>query len=56
LIKFNGRIYLPTRYIGHWKVILDEVRKTGFQLKLIRYNANNSKEFCGTLTAAAFQL
>jgi 2-polyprenyl-3-methyl-5-hydroxy-6-metoxy-1,4-benzoquinol methylase len=56
LVKLNGRNYLPTRYIGHWKAILDEVRKAGFELKLIRYNSKNSKEFCGTLTAGALKL
>jgi 2-polyprenyl-3-methyl-5-hydroxy-6-metoxy-1,4-benzoquinol methylase len=53
LIKLNGKSYLPSRYIGHWKEILGEVRRAGFDLKLIRYNANNSKDFCGTLTVGA---
>ena len=55
LAKFNGKNYLPTRYIGHWKNILCEVRQAGFELKLIRYNANNHKDFCGTLTVGALK-
>jgi SAM-dependent methyltransferase len=50
---FNGRPYVPTRYIGHWKTILQELSKEGFEPKLIRYKASNSKDCCGTLTAGA---
>jgi SAM-dependent methyltransferase len=55
LAKFNGKSYLPTRYVGHWREILSEIRKAGFVLNLIRYNANNSKDFCGTLTVGALK-
>jgi SAM-dependent methyltransferase len=55
LVKFDGKCYLPSRYIGHWKDILGELRRAGFELKLIRYNANNSKDFCGTLTVGALK-
>ena len=55
LAKFDGKYYLPSRYVGHWKDILSEVRKAGFELKLIRYNANNNKDFCGTLTVGALK-
>ena len=55
LAKFGDEYYLPTRYIGHWKNILSEVRRAGFELKLIRYNANNCKDFCGTLTVGALK-
>ncbi len=55
LSRFNGKSYLPTRYVGHWKDILREVSSAGFELKLIRYNANNRKDFCGTLTVGAFK-
>lgn len=54
-VKFDGKNYLPSRYIGHWKDILSEISKAGFELKLIRYNANNSKDFCGTLTIGALK-
>jgi len=55
LVKFDGKYYLPTRYVGHWKNILSEVRRAGFELKLIRYNTNNRKDFCGTLTVGALK-
>ena len=55
LCKFNKKYYLPRRYVGHWKDILLEVRKAGFELKLIRYNADNRKDFCGTLTVGALK-
>ena len=55
LTRFDDKTYLPSRYIGHWKEILSEVRRAGFELKLIRYNANNSKDFCGTLTVGALK-
>jgi SAM-dependent methyltransferase len=53
LSKFNGTYYLPIRYIGHWKDILVEVHKAGFQIKLFRYDANNENNFCSTLAVAA---
>jgi hypothetical protein len=53
--RFNGKPYLPSRYIGHWRDILGEVSRAGFELKLIRYNANNRKDFCGTLTVGALK-
>ncbi|MBC8481813.1 MAG: class I SAM-dependent methyltransferase [Planctomycetes bacterium] len=55
LSSFGGKSYLPTRYISHWKDILSEVRKAGFEVKLMRYKANNSKDFCGTLTVGALK-
>lgn len=54
-IKLDGRHYLPSRYIGHWKEILRDVSRAGFESKLIRYNANNSNDFCGTLTVGALK-
>ncbi len=54
-VKFDGKYYLPSRYISHWKDILGEVRRAGFELKLIRYNANNHKNLCGTLAVGALK-
>ena len=54
-VEFAGKSYLPTRYIGHWKEILREVRQGGFKLKLIRYKAKNNKDCCGTLTVGALK-
>jgi SAM-dependent methyltransferase len=55
LTMFNGRSYIPTRCIGHWKSILQELSNGGFEPKLIRYKASNNKDCCGTLTAAALK-
>ena len=55
LAKFNDKLYLPTRYVGHWKEIISEVRSAGFDLKLVRYKANNSKNFWGTITIGALK-
>lgn len=55
LTTFNGKRYLPSRYIDHWKNILNEVSGAGFDLNLIRYNTHNSKDFCGTLTVGALK-
>jgi 2-polyprenyl-3-methyl-5-hydroxy-6-metoxy-1,4-benzoquinol methylase len=55
LSKSDGKSYLPSRYIGHWKDILSEVRGAGFRSKLIRYNSHNRKDFCGTLTVGALK-
>jgi SAM-dependent methyltransferase len=52
---FKGRSYIPTRYIGHWKEILKELSRSGFEPKLIRYKASNNKDCCGTLTAGALK-
>ena len=55
MVKFNDKSYLPSRYIGHRKDILREIRKAGFEEKLIRYNANNSNDFCSTLAVGALK-
>jgi 2-polyprenyl-3-methyl-5-hydroxy-6-metoxy-1,4-benzoquinol methylase len=52
---FNGKRYLPTRYVGHWKDILSELRQAGFESKLIRYEASNSRDCCGILTVGALK-
>ncbi len=55
LSMFNGEPYLPTRYIGHWKDILKELYRSGFEPKLIRYKASNREDCCGTLTVGALK-
>jgi SAM-dependent methyltransferase len=55
LSVFDGKSYLPTRYIGHWKTILQELAKGGFEPKIIRYKASNNKDCCGTLTVGALK-
>ena len=34
---FAGKSYIPTRYIGHWRKILTELRNAGFHLQLFQY-------------------
>jgi SAM-dependent methyltransferase len=53
--RFKGKPYLPSRYIGHWRDILAEVSRAGFELRLIRYNTHNHRDFCGTLTVGAIK-
>jgi 2-polyprenyl-3-methyl-5-hydroxy-6-metoxy-1,4-benzoquinol methylase len=37
----NNKLCVPTRYIGHWKSVLQEVKKAGFKIQLIYFrNAN----------------
>jgi len=55
LIQFRGKHYLPSRHIGHWREILSELSQAGFELKLIRYNTHNNKDFCGTLAVGAMK-
>lgn len=55
LKKIDCKPYLPTRYIEHWKDILNELRRAGFELKLLRYNACNDKDFFGTLNIGALK-
>lgn len=56
LVKFDDQSYLPSRYIGHWKDILVELKQAGFESKLIRYNASNDKNFCGSLMVGAMKI
>ena len=53
--KFDGCDYMANRFVGHWKDILCEVRQADFELKLIRYHANNFKDAFGTLTVGALK-
>ena len=52
---FSGQDYMPNRYLNHWKNILTEVNKAGFDSKLIRYNAYNYKDAVGTLTVGVLK-
>jgi SAM-dependent methyltransferase len=49
----GGRACLPTRYIGHWKDILREVRQAAFEPRLIRLNHAYGDEVVGSLCIAA---
>ncbi len=53
LIVLNGRDYIPTRRVLHWKSILSEIREAGFKIKLVRYNKAFGQDPFGTLSVAA---
>ena len=53
IVMINGRDYIPTRKILHWKSILSEIRDAGFKIKLLRYSEAAGQEPCGDLSVAA---
>ena len=52
---FDGQGFIPTRYLGHWRNILTEIRKVGFQPQLVRYNRPASQDPTGDLAVAALR-
>jgi len=52
-LTFNGRDYMPTRKVPHWKSILSEIQKVGFKIKLFRYNKASGQDPFGYLSVAA---
>ena len=52
-LTLNGRDYMPTRKVLHWKSILSEIQKAGFKIKLLRYNEASGQEPFGDLSVAA---
>jgi SAM-dependent methyltransferase len=53
-LTFNGRDYMPTRKVPHWKSILSEIQRAGFKIKLLRYNEVSGQEDpLGYLSVAA---
>ena len=54
----QGKKYIPTRYIAHWKVLLSELKKAGFSPMIIKYfihDKNTPKEPTGYLNVAAIK-
>ncbi len=51
--KIAGSVHAPIRYIGHWQSILVEIRKAGFHVQLVRYNAPQGDDPGGDLAVAA---
>lgn len=49
----GGCDYVPTRYIAHWRNILSEIRKAGFQIKLFRCNYPAGQDPTGSLAVGA---
>jgi SAM-dependent methyltransferase len=52
-LTFDGRDYMPTRKVPHWKSILSEIRRAGFKIKLLRYNEAAGQDPFGDLSVAA---
>jgi len=52
----NGRKYLPTRHLGHWRSILTELRTAGFEPQLIRYNRPAANDPIGDLAVGALKV
>jgi SAM-dependent methyltransferase len=50
---FNGRDYMPTRKVLHWKNILSEIEQAGFKIRLLRYHKAVGQEPFGDLSVAA---
>lgn len=51
----DGQDYMATRKVLHWKSILTEIRKVGFQIRLFRYNEPAGEDPCGDLSVAALK-
>ena len=51
--RIGGRDYMPTRYLGHWKSILTELRAAGFEPQLIRFVHATPKDPTSELSVGA---
>lgn len=49
----QGKMHMPTRYIGHWKDILDEVKAAGFRTLLTRLSLHAPGEAVSSLSIGA---
>ena len=54
--KIDGRVYMPTRYVGHWKDILSELRRARFEPQLIRFNRGTPRDPFSDLCVGALAL
>lgn len=50
---FDGKRYLPTRYLAHWRDIMREVRQAGFRPQLTRLATAYGDEVNGGIYLAA---
>ena len=51
----NGQAYIPTRTVLYWKGIISEIKKAGFQIKLLRHNKPKGQDPFSTLSIAALK-
>ncbi len=49
----KGKAYLPTRYIGHWKDLLAEIKTAGFHLQQVRLNLHYTNDPISSLCVGA---
>jgi SAM-dependent methyltransferase len=52
-LKLNGKDYIPTRKVPHWKSILSEICDAGFKIQMFRYSKAAGEDPCGDLSVAA---
>jgi SAM-dependent methyltransferase len=52
-LTINGRDYIPTRKIPHWKSILSEISDAGFKIQMFRYSKAAGEDPSGDLSVAA---
>ena len=52
-LAINGRDYMPARKVPHWKSILAEIRKAGFEIKLLQYSKASEQDPLRDLAVAA---
>ena len=51
--RINGQQYFPVRFLGHWKLLLSELRKAGLRPLLVRFNHCLPQEPVSSLNVAA---
>lgn len=51
--RIGGVAHMPTRYLGHWREIMSELRGAGFEERLFRLNRCTSEDPCSFLAVAA---
>lgn len=52
-LTINGQDYISTRKVPHWKSILSEIKRAGFNIKLLRYTDAAGQDAVGGLSVAA---
>ena len=51
--RIGGQLHIPTRYFGHHKDIIKEIRRAGFEVRLVRLQTATEHEPSGDLGVAA---
>ncbi len=53
--KIQDRAYLPVRAVPHWKIVLSEIKKAGFQIRMFQYDAPSDRNPFSSLSVAALK-